>query len=492
MEIDSRQMNLEYEVCKKLKTCCIEEKLKIKLGKRSKGYKRGRTGQRILKIKQEEKVWKYSPQLHMIDNMLKESELNHENYENYKHTCQKENKKFIQEETSIKVFQGISNQRLNNNLNSLKKEFSSVQLIPNQVETWKNRNQLMNISTSTRDTFSEKTNYSDYDDIKKNQNHLKIQSYYKGNSNFNLTTSYYLCVRPEVNKTRSLEKSDFSFLHIFSQLSSYTYFNNKKLICPSLLNELYSNLLRQERKTSKIIRPDYFCTFQSDVNEKMRAVLLDWIIDVHLKFKLQSETLFLTVSLIDRYLSLKYIESSRLQLLGVTCLWIACKYEEITVPLLKDCEYITDNAYSQSEIKHMEKEVLITLNYEICFPTSISFYDILAVNFNFQEIHYHLGRYLLELFLLDARSNKYKPSTVACAIIYLTMKLNKEKFPVYSLIKEFLTDEEKLMKDSAKEVCYLLSHSDNQIFATVKNKYAMDEYLNVSNSNIISQVMMKE
>jgi len=72
------------------------------------------------------------------------------------------------------------------------------------------------------------------------------------------------------------------------------------------------------------------------------------------------------------------------------------------------------------------------------------------------------------------------------------MKLNKEKFPEYSLIKEFLTDEEKLMKDSAKEVCYLLSHSDNQIFATVKNKYAMDEYLNVSNSNIISQVMMKE
>jgi G2/mitotic-specific cyclin-B, other len=445
-----------------------------------------------LNIIQEEKVGKYSPQLHMIDSMLIEVEEN--KFENYRSTAQKENLNLDQEKNYIKGCQGISNQRLNNCLNSLKKDFSSLPLMHVQKETLKYRSQLMNVSTSTRDTLSKKTFYSDFEDNKKNENILNAQKHNNNekNSASIFKTSYYMCVRPDLKKRQNTDKLDTSFFYHFSKRSSYTYFNNKKLNCPSLINEMYPNLLKQEMKTSKAIRPDYFSFIQSDINEKMRAVLLDWIIDVHLKFKLQSETLFLTVSLLDRYLSIKYIESNRLQLLGVTCFWIACKYEEITVPLLKDCEYITDNAYTQLEIKLMEKEVLATLNYEICFPTSISFYDILAVNFNFQEIHYHLGRYLLELFLLDARSNKYKASTVACAIIYLTMKLNKENFPEYALIKEFLTDEEKLMKECAKEVCYLLSHSDNQIFATVKNKYAMSEFFNVSNSSVISQVMKKE
>ena len=71
---------------------------------------------------------------------------------------------------------------------------------------------------------------------------------------------------------------------------------------------------------------------QYDINEKMRAILVDWIIEVHLKFKMQPETLFLTVSLIDRYLEKVQIKRTKLQLVGVTAMLVATKYEEICPP----------------------------------------------------------------------------------------------------------------------------------------------------------------
>lgn len=89
---------------------------------------------------------------------------------------------------------------------------------------------------------------------------------------------------------------------------------------------------------------------QTDINEKMRAILVDWIIEVHLKFKLLPETLFLTVSLIDRFLEKSVIMRTKLQLVGVTAMLIASKYEEIYAPEVRDFVYITDNAYSRVEI----------------------------------------------------------------------------------------------------------------------------------------------
>lgn len=89
---------------------------------------------------------------------------------------------------------------------------------------------------------------------------------------------------------------------------------------------------------------------QEDINEKMRAILIDWLIEVHLKFKLVPESLFLTVNLIDRYLEKETVNRQKLQLVGVTAMLIACKYEEIYPPIVKDFVYITDNAYTKEEI----------------------------------------------------------------------------------------------------------------------------------------------
>jgi G2/mitotic-specific cyclin-B, other len=81
---------------------------------------------------------------------------------------------------------------------------------------------------------------------------------------------------------------------------------------------------------------------QLDINEKMRAILIDWLVDVNVKFRLVPETLFMTVNLIDRYLSQRTVTRHKLQLVGVSSLLIACKYEEIYPPSLKEFVAICD------------------------------------------------------------------------------------------------------------------------------------------------------
>lgn len=71
--------------------------------------------------------------------------------------------------------------------------------------------------------------------------------------------------------------------------------------------------------------PNYFKT-QPDISEHMRMVLFNWLIDVHLKYKLQPQTLFISVKLIDDYLRHQILFRKELQLLGITALWIAAKY----------------------------------------------------------------------------------------------------------------------------------------------------------------------
>ena len=93
---------------------------------------------------------------------------------------------------------------------------------------------------------------------------------------------------------------------------------------------------------------------QKDINENVRAILVDWIISVHAKFKLLPETLYLTINLIDRYFARFVVMKADVQLVGVASLLIATKYEEIYPPTVKDFIYLTDNTYTKEKILQME------------------------------------------------------------------------------------------------------------------------------------------
>lgn len=109
------------------------------------------------------------------------------------------------------------------------------------------------------------------------------------------------------------------------------------------------------------------------VTSKMRAVLIDWLIQVHLKFHLLQETLYLCVQIIDAYLQAQDVPKMQLQLVGVTAMFIASKYEEMYVPAIDDFVYMTDNTYTKAEIRQMEISILKTLNFMFGKPLPLHF-----------------------------------------------------------------------------------------------------------------------
>ena len=96
---------------------------------------------------------------------------------------------------------------------------------------------------------------------------------------------------------------------------------------------------------------------QPHINETMRCILVDWLVEVHYKFKLFPETLYLTVNLLDRFLSKskESITKRDLQLVGVTALLISSKYEEMYIPELRDLTYICDGAYTEAKVRTVMK-----------------------------------------------------------------------------------------------------------------------------------------
>lgn len=160
---------------------------------------------------------------------------------------------------------------------------------------------------------------------------------------------------------------------------------------------------------------------QDDINSKMRAILVDWIVEVHLKFRLVPETLYLCVNIIDRYCSKVVVQRSKLQLIGVTALLVACKHEEIYPPEVRDCVYITDRAYERQEVLDMEQSILRVLNWKISVPTAYPFlYRFLSIT-EASNMTKHAAKYYLERTLQEHDFLYYRPSVVCAGAVILAL-----------------------------------------------------------------------
>jgi len=239
------------------------------------------------------------------------------------------------------------------------------------------------------------------------------------------------------------------------------------------------------QETRSLPRPDYMET-QTDITGKMRMILIDWLIEVHLKYRLRPETLHLTVNLVDRYLSKKQIHKKRLQLVGVVAMFIATKYEEINPPELNDWVYITDNAYTKDDVLLMECNMLSALSFLIVVPTAAHFFDHLAVANRCDASHRSCAQYLLELGLLDIRMLQYKPSHVVSAALLLSNELSRRstQWPA-SMVHESHQSEQSL-RHCAEELRQLWkadrAGAGGQLQA-VHKKFALAERHSVATSN---------
>jgi G2/mitotic-specific cyclin 1/2 len=158
---------------------------------------------------------------------------------------------------------------------------------------------------------------------------------------------------------------------------------------------------------------------QEDLEWKMRGILVDWLIEVHTRFHLLPETLFLAVNIIDRFLSAKVVQLDRLQLVGVTAMFIASKYEEVLSPHVANFRHVADDGFTEAEILSAERYVLTALNYDLSYPNPMNFLRRISKADNYDIQTRTLGKYLMEISLLDHRFMNYLPSHVAAASMFL-------------------------------------------------------------------------
>ena len=282
-------------------------------------------------------------------------------------------------------------------------------------------------------------------------------------------------------KTKKIKKEKIKYFDI-------TKIEDNVQIPKEYMNKIYYNLLKEEDE-GIVPKPKYnYMKEQKEINEQMRSILIDWIIDVHYKFGFTDETLFMTVLIIDRYLTVKQITRAKLQLLGITALMIACKHEEIDLPKVDDFTYITDNAYVKDEVLKMENDVLKELNFNLLYPSQIKFFEYLSIHFGFDKKKHMMGKYLMESFLIDIKCTKYKPSIISSACCYIVMKFFKMKNYQESYDKKFysliINDDSKYtehdIKECAKDICLFVDNINKTKFLACQKKYAKPEHEKVS------------
>ena len=189
------------------------------------------------------------------------------------------------------------------------------------------------------------------------------------------------------------------------------------LMVSEYVNDIFGYMYELEETT--MANPDYM-EQQPDLQWQLRGVLIDWLIEVHQRFHLLPETLFLAVNIIDRFLSMKVVQLDKLQLVGVTAMFIASKYEEVLSPHVQNFKHVADDGFSEEEILGAERYMLGVLQFNLSYPNPLNFLRRISKADNYDVQTRTLGKYMLEISLLDHRFIEYKPSHIAAASMYLS------------------------------------------------------------------------
>lgn len=161
----------------------------------------------------------------------------------------------------------------------------------------------------------------------------------------------------------------------------------------------------------------------------MRALLVDWMVEVQESFELNHETLYLAVKLVDLYLTrssktqTEHLTKEELQLLGASALFIASKFDERIPPLVDDFLYICDGAYTLSQLLKMEINILRVVDFDLGVPLSYRFLRRYARCARVSMPTLTLARFVLEQCLLEYGLITHSDSKMAAAALYLALRM---------------------------------------------------------------------
>jgi hypothetical protein len=226
-----------------------------------------------------------------------------------------------------------------------------------------------------------------------------------------------------------------------------------------------------QTRESKFTVSDYMRA-QTDLTPIMRAILIDWMVEVQESFEFNHETLYAAVKIVDIYLSKKKVAKDNLQLVGASALLLASKVEELMPPMVSDFVYVCDDAYTRDALLSMERKMLKVVGFDVGFPLSYSYLRRYAKVCKVGLSDLTFARYILETSLLHYDLNIHMlPSVLAVSALVLVFKIRGivgcetalEYYSGYSLCD---------LKNTVLQLHVMLQTNLPEQVETVRSKYS--------------------
>ncbi|TBU01809.1 cyclin [Hamiltosporidium tvaerminnensis] len=221
-----------------------------------------------------------------------------------------------------------------------------------------------------------------------------------------------------------------------------------------------------------------FMNIQKEIGWSERCLLVDWIIEVHWKLGLVPETLYHTVYIMDKLLSLRVVSTEKLQLLGITCLLISSKYEEVVCPSIETFVILSEKTISEEEIRKAERYVLSVLDFQLNYPSPLNFLRKCSKANNYEYKTRMVAKYLMELTFFYPQFRSISGSLVSASSMFLSRKIlemneNENIFFFYSGYSK------KDVQSCANEIFSIILQPI--MYENVQKKYSSSKMLKVSN-----------
>ena len=241
-------------------------------------------------------------------------------------------------------------------------------------------------------------------------------------------------------------------------------------LCSEYALEMYQYL--KERESLSTMKAGHLDS--TLCNAKMRAVVVDWLVEVQLQFTLMNESLYAAISFMDRYMAVegKRVSRQKLQLVGAASLFLASKIEEIMPPMAADFVYITDGAYTEKQFKQMEIDILRVLNFDLFEPLSLHFLRRFSKAGDVDMLQHGLAKYIIEVSLLEYTLVPVARSKIAAAALYLSVYLLKPEAEEGELWNPTLVFYSGYTKDEILSVVSTLAAAIVRITAEMKKTKA--------------------
>jgi len=232
-------------------------------------------------------------------------------------------------------------------------------------------------------------------------------------------------------------------------------------------SRIYENILKSEAKFRVVKEPKHIVQYE------MRSIVIDWLHEVASEYRFQWETLLLSVSIFDRYIHLHAVSVEKMQLIGVTSMFLASKYEEIHPPRIHDFAYMCDSAYTTEDIVIAENEIMSALDWSICCPTVGRFLEYYTTLYQFTPMTNHMARVFIDAVLQERAFLSFSACKIAGAALRLSC-FYAENLDTCTNIDALNVDEH--LSGDMIHICYILNAAYRKITSRRSLKHALTKH----------------